>query len=104
MNGEPKAARESSEANWKSLEASLAAVEREVKIMAERIRRNVILDLLKPRSAQPPGSVIRALIGDLPGRLGTGKPAADDVHCSQALVAHGTRLSRPVSGVANRVG
>ena len=47
MNGEPKAARESSEANWKSLEASLAAVEREVKIMAERIRRNVILDLLK---------------------------------------------------------
>jgi hypothetical protein len=47
MNGEPKAARESSEANWKSLEASLAAVEREVEIMAERIRRNVILDLLK---------------------------------------------------------
>src|SRR5262249_35812622 len=47
MNGEPKAARESSEANWKSLEASLAAVEREVKIMAERIRRNVILDLVK---------------------------------------------------------
>jgi len=46
MNGEPKAARESSEANWKSLEASLAAVEREVKIMAERIRRNVIRDLL----------------------------------------------------------
>ena len=47
MNGEPKAARESSEANWKSLEACLAAVEREVKIMAERIRRDVILDLLK---------------------------------------------------------
>jgi hypothetical protein len=43
MNGESKAARESSEANWKSLEASLAAVEREVKIMAARIRRNVIL-------------------------------------------------------------
>jgi hypothetical protein len=42
--------------------------------------------------------------GDLPGRLGSGKPAADDVHCSQALVAHGTRLSRPVSGVANRAG
>jgi len=47
MNGEPKAARESSEGNWKSLEASLAAVEREVKIMAARIRRNVILELLK---------------------------------------------------------
>ena len=47
MNGEPKAARESSEANWKSLEASLAAVEREAKMMAARIRRNVILELLK---------------------------------------------------------
>ena len=47
MNEEPKAARESSEASWKSLEASLAAVEREVKIMAARIRRNVILELLK---------------------------------------------------------
>jgi hypothetical protein len=47
MNEEPKAARESSEASWKSLEACLAAVEREAKIMAERIRRNVILDLLK---------------------------------------------------------
>jgi len=33
--------------------------------------------------------------GDLPSRLGSGKPAADDVHCSQARVGHGTRLSRP---------
>ena len=47
MNEETKAARESSEASWKSLEASLAAVEREAKMMAARIRRNVILELLK---------------------------------------------------------
>jgi len=50
MNEETKAARESSEASWKSLEASLAAVEREAKMMAARIRRNVILELLKTSS------------------------------------------------------
>jgi len=47
MNEEPKAAWESSEASWKSLEECLAAVEREAKIMAARIRRSVILELLK---------------------------------------------------------
>src|SRR5262249_24750157 len=47
MNEEPKAARESSEASWKSLEECLAAVEREAKIMAARIRGNVILEVLK---------------------------------------------------------
>src|SRR5262249_57552401 len=29
---------------------------------------------------------------DLPGRLGPGEPAADDVHWLQALVSHGTKL------------
>ena len=47
MNEETKAARESSEASWKSLEECLAAVEREAKMMSARIRRNVILELLK---------------------------------------------------------
>ena len=40
--------------------------------------------------------------GDLPSRLGSGKPAADDVHCAQTVFGHGARLSRPVLGVANR--
>src|SRR6266446_5832069 len=39
--------------------------------------------------------------GDLPSRLGSGKPAADDVHWVQTVFGHGTRLSRPVFGVAN---
>ena len=47
MNEETKAAWESSEASWKSLEECLAAVEREAKMMAASIRRNVILELLK---------------------------------------------------------
>ncbi len=55
MNEEPKAARESSEASWKSLEESLAAVEREAKIMAERVRRNVILDLLNMLATRTSG-------------------------------------------------
>jgi hypothetical protein len=65
MNEEPKAARESSEASWKSLEESLAAVEREAKIMAERVRRNVILDLLK--YARDPDE--RRVIEEVSGRM-----------------------------------
>ena len=30
--------------------------------------------------------------GDLPSRFGSGKPAADDVHCWQTVFGHGTRL------------
>jgi hypothetical protein len=33
--------------------------------------------------------------GDLPSRLGSGKPAADHVHCLKALVRHGARVFAP---------